>query len=358
MAAMIIGQIVSLACGLWVSAQFAQSSFDDERTEAPVAVLKGTGDPVAAVETTASPTFLQLLIGRTLTLIWIGGLQAGVAYLVIANLRKETSKGHTESELRILHREKDLVRTRNAVVCGLAKLAEYRDRETGHHLERIALYATCLASALRNEPRYRDLVSPAFVKQIGISSALHDIGKVAIADSILRKPMALDPDEREQMQEHVVVGAKCIREIEQRLGTCNFLAMAYDIAQGHHETWEGQGYPRGIGREKIPLAARIVAIADVYDALASKRVYKEAYVHQKCVEMIVEASGTQFDPGIVDVFVRTAPQFQRIAQRFCDGSKELSGSASQHTQSIYGTDPLIKSLLEQGEPTSEFAATP
>ena len=133
--------------------------------------------------------------------------------------------------MRILHREKDLVRTRNAIIFGLAKLADYRDRETGQHLERIALYSTCLASALRSEPEYRDSVSASFVKLIGISSVLHDIGKVAIGDAILRKPGAFDAKERERMQQHVEVGAKCIREIEQRIGSCNFLAMAREIAQ-------------------------------------------------------------------------------------------------------------------------------
>jgi HD-GYP domain-containing protein (c-di-GMP phosphodiesterase class II) len=354
MAAMIIGQTLSLACGLYVSAQFAQSSFDHGTSSA--AQVETTEEPVASLSTTGQTGF-KLFIGRTLTLVWIGGLQGSVAYLVIVNLRRETSRGHNESELRILHREKDLVRTRNAVIFGLAKLAEYRDRETGQHLERIALYATCLAAAMRNEARYRDLVSPAFVKQIGVSSALHDIGKVAISDSILRKPAALDPDERAQMQEHVEIGAKCIHEIEHRLGTCNFLAMAHEIAIGHHETWEGQGYPRGIAGNNIPLAARIVSIADVYDALVSKRVYKEAYEHDKCVDMIVEASGTQFDPCIVEVFVRTAPQFKRIAERFCDLPTESSDPASQYPVTGFGTDPLINSLLEQGVPDNEFAAT-
>jgi putative two-component system response regulator len=306
----------------------------------------------------SAQTNSELLIGRGLALIWIGGLQAGVAYLVVTQLRNETSKGHNESEMQVLHREKDLVRTRNAIIFGLAKLADYRDRETGQHLERIALYSTCLASALRSELQYRDSVSASFVKLIGISSVLHDIGKVAIEDAILLKAGALDTEERERMQQHAEVGAECIREIEQRLGSCNFLTMAREIAQCHHEKWDGQGYPCGISREQIPLAGRIVAIADVYDALTSKRVYKDPYPHEKCVEIISEASGTQFDPRIVEVFLQAAPQFQKIAQRFSDRPEQSSSSTRQNPVAGALTDQLITSLLEQDEPADAFTVRP
>lgn len=342
-----IAQTLCLACGLWVGDQFLLDSFKrgTSTTEADAPGIPATG---------------HLLVVRALTLVWIGGLQIGVAYMVLTRLRNDLSQSHSESEMRLLHREKDLVRTRNAVIFGLAKLADYRDRETGQHLERIALYSTCLANALRRDPRFERRIPAGFVKLIGISSVLHDIGKVAIEDAILRKEGHLEPEERHRMQQHTGVGAECIREIEQRLGSCNFLSMARDIAQGHHERWDGDGYPNGVAREDIPFAARVVAIADVYDALASKRVYKEAFPHEKCVKLIAEASGTQFDPEITDVFLTVAGKFREIAERFGDlasQSVEDSATGSVRAPVRRATDSLIKSLLEEDASVTPLAVT-
>jgi response regulator RpfG family c-di-GMP phosphodiesterase len=147
---------------------------------------------------------------------------------------------------------------------------------------------------------------------------LHDIGKVALEDSVLLKPGELTSNERFRMQLHVEVGAESIREIERRLGTSNFLEMAREIANSHHERWDGSGYPAGLAGEQIPLAARIVAIADVYDALSARRVYKEAFPHSECVEIIRKEAGKQFDPELVRIFLVAAPQFEEIARRFED----------------------------------------
>ena len=152
------------------------------------------------------------------------------------------------------------------------------------------------------------------------------------------------------MQQHTSVGAECIREIEQRLGSCNFLSMARDIAQGHHERWDGKGYPNGISREEIPFAARVVAIADVYDALASKRVYKDAYPHEKCVQLIAEASGTQFDPELTDAFLKVNGRFREIAARFGDRAPtptEDHAKGKARTPMRLATDSLITKLLEE-----------
>jgi putative two-component system response regulator len=336
-----VAQTICLACGLWIGDQF---------------LLASAGDELAATNANATG---NMLVVRALTLVWISGLQVAVAYMVLTRLRHELSQSHSESELRLLHREKDLVRTRNAVIFGLAKLADYRDRETGQHLERIALYSTCLANALRRDPRFADRVPASFVKLIGISSVLHDIGKVAIADAILRKEGALEPQERERMQQHTAVGAECIQDIEQRLGSCNFLSMARDIAQGHHERWDGNGYPHGVSGEEIPFAARVVALADVYDALASKRVYKDAFPHEKCVQIITEGSGTQFDPELTDVFLSVASQFRAIAERFGDAPAPLAEDAAADRPAQAkrrSADPLIKSLLEEDAPAAPLAA--
>ena len=221
-----------------------------------------------------------------------------------------------------LKRHNQLLRTRNAVIFGLAKLAESRDTDTGNHLERIAVYSTRLASALRRNPRYRRQITPQFVKLIGISASLHDIGKLGIADLVLLKPAKFEEHERLTMQHHAIMGGKCLQDIESRLGKSNFLQMAREIAFGHHERWDGAGYPMGLGGEEIPLPARIVALADVYDALATKRVYKEAVPHRECVKIIKDGAGTHFDPAVVAAFLEIESEFRDIAER-CTSNNEL-----------------------------------
>ena len=270
---------------------------------------------------------------RGITFLWIGGIQVGIAFLVLTHLHTANSQTQMQSNRELLQRERELLRTRNAVVFGLAKLAEYRDPDTGQHLERIALYSNRLAAALRRDSRYRTVVTTSFVKTIGISSALHDIGKVAIEDSILCKPGSLDRNERDRMQEHTALAGECIRQIERHLGNSNFLQMAREIALCHHEHWDGNGYPQGLAGEEIPLAARIVAIADVYDALSSKRVYKEAYAHDRCVRMIRDQAGKQLDPQLVEVFLAVQSDFNDISQRFRDCQSDASPPGTESRES-------------------------
>jgi len=263
---------------------------------------------------------------RAMTFFWIAALQAVVAYLVLTRDQEETSREQTRAAHVSLERYNDLLRTRDAVIFGLAKLTESRDSNTGNHLERISLYSTRLASALRRNPHYHRRMTPQFVELIGISSSLHDIGKVAIADAILLKPGILEKHERLMMQLHSVIGGKCVRDIESRLGKSNFLQMAREIIFGHHERWDGTGYPEGLAGEEIPLAARIVAVADVYDALSTQRVYKEAIPHERCVQIIKEGAGTYFDPAIVSAFLEIEPEFQKIAREFAELSAAPSAS--------------------------------
>ncbi len=311
-------QLLCLACGLWIQDRFLIASA--EWTERAIEAASTAADQPSF----SAAALLQAMPGtRALALLWIGGLQVIATYLVLTLVRNEANKTERDSQLQLLRREKDLVRTRNAVIFGLAKLAEYRDQETGQHLERIALYSTRLTMAMRRDPRFRDRITPVFAKTIGISAVLHDIGKVAIEDAILRKPGRLELDERAQMQQHTLVGAECIRQIELRLGNSNFLQMARKIALGHHERWDGNGYPSKVAGEDIPLAARIVAIADIYDALSAKRVYKDALPHEKCVEIIRSEAGKHLDPTIVDVFLKLEPEIKEIAQRFSDSQEEV-----------------------------------
>jgi putative two-component system response regulator len=150
---------------------------------------------------------------------------------------------------------------------------------------------------------------------------LHDIGKVGITDAILHKPGALDSVERTEIQKHPVIGGDCLAEIERRLGASNFLQMAREIALFHHERWDGTGYPAGLKEEEIPLAARIVAIADNYDALVSRRPYKEPFSHETAVDLIRKGKGTQFDPRLVEVFLEIEAEFRDIARQYATAAR-------------------------------------
>lgn len=300
-------QVLCLGVGLWLHERFTRSTLGDTYK---------VGTVVAAeAEALAEKTLAQT---RLLALVWIGGLQTAVAFVVFSHINTEVNRKHRENEGETLQREHDLIRTRNAIIFGLAKLAESRDPETGLHLERIATYSTRLATAMAALPRYRDVVTPSFIRLIGISSALHDIGKVGVEDSVLLKPGKLNEEERFRMQVHAVIGGDCIQEIERRLGNSNFLQMARDIAYCHHERWDGSGYPCGLAADRIPLSARIVAIADVYDALSAKRVYKDAYAHEKCVDIISQEGGKQFDPDLVQIFLSIESEFREIANDYAD----------------------------------------
>ena len=259
-----------------------------------------------------------------MSFVWLCALLTIVAYLFLGRFFDEVDRDNKASAAENLRQRQNLERTRDAVIFGLAKLADSRDPETGDHLERISIYSTTLASALCRHPRYGPQVTPAFVRVIGISSALHDIGKVGIEDRILRKPGKLTPAEQTKMRKHTTIGGKCLRDLEQRLGSSNFLQMAREITFAHHERWDGTGYPNGLRREEIPLSARLVAIADVYDALSSRRIYKAALPHEECVEIIRTLAGTHFDPELVELWLSIESKFRDIAAQY-------TGDASSST---------------------------
>ena len=270
--------------------------------------------------------------------LWILVPQAVVAWLMLSRVRGHQERQRQQSQEDALRTAKELLSTRDAVVFGLAKLAESRDNDTGMHLERIALYSTRLAAAMRRSAKYRDIVNANFVSNIGVSSALHDIGKVGVEDSILLKPARLTHDEHFRIQSHTQMGGECIRQIERRLGGSNFLEMAREIALYHHERWDGRGYPVGLAGEEIPLAARVVAIADVYDALRSKRVYKEAKPHDECIRIILQDAGTHFDPAIAEVFLTIQHQFREISDRFSDAAQMSRPAAERRDLSRMTSD--------------------
>ena len=258
----------------------------------------------------------SLALAGTIAWFWTSVLLGIAVYLIVTRLYEELSRRRTQAEGESLKRIQSLVRTRDAVIFGLAKLAESRDRTTGNHLERISSYASRLAATLRHHPKYRDLLTPEFVQLIGISSALHDIGKVGIEDTILLKHGPLTEAERARVQQHTTIGARYLLDIERRLGSSDFLQMARQIALSHHERWDGKGYPEGLAGEAIPLAARIVAVTDTYEALSSLSDYKPAIPHEECVKVIRREAGKQFDPDLVAAFFKVEGSFRRIASQY------------------------------------------
>ncbi len=210
----------------------------------------------------------------------------------------------------------ELACTRDAIILGMARLAESRDGGMAGHLDRICGYARLLAGELSRDERYAGLIDEEYVETLTRSSALHDIGKVGIPDSILLKPGRLTREEFDIMKTHAGIGGGTIEEMIQRHGSLLMLNMGADIAWSHHERWDGAGYPRGLAGEAIPLSARIVAICDVYDALTSQRIYKAAIAHDKASGIVCGDAGTHFDPLLVILFARLGSEFQRIHDRY------------------------------------------
>ncbi len=219
------------------------------------------------------------------------------------------NRGLEEEVARRTHQN---LRARDALIMGLAKLADCRDNETGLHLERIAEYCALLAHRLSGT---RPEMDEAWVERLRLASSMHDIGKVGLPDEILLKPGKLTPAEFERMKSHTTIGADTLLMIRTRLGDDDLLDMAIQIALEHHEKWDGSGYPVGLVGEQIALPARIVALADVYDALTSRRVYKPAFGHGEAREIILEGCGSHFDPMVVDAFLAIESAFDDVRAR-------------------------------------------
>lgn len=234
-------------------------------------------------------------------------------------LNRELLIVNAELEQALEARDGELIRARNGLVLALAKLVEHRSAESGKHLIRLQRYCRALAEAAAGLPAYANQIDANFIRVLEDAAPLHDIGKAALPDHILNKPGPLDSGERILMQAHTTIGADTLREVaRQHPFATGFLHVAIDIARGHHERWDGSGYPDRLSGESIPLVARLVAFADVYDALRSRRVYKPGLSHHTAVLTITEGSVGQFDPGLREVFLLVAPQFDRIYREFGD----------------------------------------
>ncbi len=218
-------------------------------------------------------------------------------------LQRQNEAYRLNLEHMIEAQTREILETRDLALITLAKLAESRDIDTGLHLERMSEYGRRLAEQLGKHGPYRSQVDSEFVHHLHRSSPLHDIGKVGIPDAILHKPGPLADDEFAIMQRHTTIGGDTLRSVVETHPGQTFLSMGMEIAYAHHERWDGAGYPNGLAREAIPLSARIVALADAYDAITSPRPYKQAYEHEEAIRRITKDRGHHFDPALVDAFL-------------------------------------------------------
>ncbi|CAN7428289.1 two-component system response regulator [Acidovorax sp. LjRoot66] len=231
-------------------------------------------------------------------------------------------------QTEVQKRTRELAAIQDVTILAMASLAETRDNETGNHIRRTQHYVRALATALKGHPRFSAALSDHVIDMLYKSAPLHDIGKVGIPDRILLKPGRFEPHEFEVMKTHTTLGRDAIQHAEDQLGMpVEFLQYAKEIAYGHQEKWDGSGYPQGLAGEAIPLSARIMAVADVYDALISRRVYKEGMPHAKAVDIMREGRGSHFDPDILDAFLGMLDEFQRIAQKFADSDADMADKA-------------------------------
>jgi len=228
-------------------------------------------------------------------------------------------------ERKIIERTRQMAELQDVAMVSMGALAEARDPETGNHIRRTQNYVKLLATHLSQLPQYQEFLNPENITMLFKSAPLHDIGKVGIPDHILLKPGELDEAEFTIMKRHAEFGHKAINAaINTMQDSNNFLRFAQEIAFGHHEKWDGSGYPQGLSGDVIPISARLMAIADVYDALISRRVYKPPFPHEKAVQMIREGRGTHFDPIMVDVFLQITDEFHEIAMRYADLEKAVT----------------------------------
>jgi len=275
----------------------ARADVEDERK----------GFELGAVDYVTKPINPPTLLGRVKAQL---GLKVATDFLRDQNdsLEDEVAK-----------RTQELISIQDVTILAMASLAETRDSETGNHIQRTQHYVKVLAEQLRAHPRFSAFLTDQNIMMLFKSAPLHDIGKVGIPDRILLKPARLDADEFEIMKGHAALGCEAIVHAEKTLGVqVEFLRIAKEIAMSHHERWDGSGYPEGLSGEAIPVSARLMALADVYDALISRRVYKSEMPHEQAVATILKGRGTHFDPDMLDAFVVIQDQLLAIATRFQD----------------------------------------
>ncbi len=267
----------------------------------------------------------------------IDGFASGASDYLSKPVRVEVLKARVWALLGRTLAERDLDRRYRQVflfhelsLVGLTAFAETGNDETVHHLLRVRYYVEALCRALQKHPRFEDSLTPDAVRQISLSAPLHDLGKVGLPPGLVSLPRRLNPEERGQVQLHCELGWKTLARYEETMGTAiPEFDVARDLIMGHHEWWDGSGYPRGLRGEKIPACARILAVADVYDALVSRRPYKEPWPEARAIRTLRRRSGTQFDPAVIDAFLGLTEEFHRIHLTFLDHRSFSSAGASR-----------------------------
>ncbi len=233
---------------------------------------------------------------------------------VNTHLSLSTLRLRVEYQEMIEKKIRKISEAQQATIFALAKLAEQRDDDTGAHLERVCRYCEMLARQLAADSLYSASISPAFIDCIQQAAPMHDIGKISIPDNVLLKPATLTPEEFETMKSHTVVGAENMQMVFNKYPDNDLIGMGIEIALYHHECWDGSGYPDGLVGKNIPLSARIMTVADCYDALRSDRCYRKGFDHETVKGMLIEESGTHFDPEIIKAFLAIEADFKQISK--------------------------------------------
>lgn len=243
-------------------------------------------------------------------------VQARVAtHIRLRALQQELERHNQKLEEMVQEKVREISESQLATIHALSELVESRDVETGGHIQRTRAYCRVLAMEMKRSSRFNGQMDKSFVENIYQAAPLHDIGKFGIPDSILLKPGKLSKKEFEEMKSHVIIGQKTLIKAREKYPGNTFLNMGIDIARSHHEKWDGSGYPDGLAGEDIPLSARIMALADVYDALRSARPYKKPFSHDDSVNIIKDGAGTHFDPDLVDIFLSIHKRFEAIRDK-------------------------------------------
>ena len=232
--------------------------------------------------------------------------------------RAKIEEYNNQLQERVRQQVQEISQAQLGAIFAMSKLAESRDPETGEHLERMREYCKVLSQHLSQLTKYEIIIDNNFISDIYAASPLHDIGKVGIDDSVLLKAGKLTEEEWKAMKLHPIIGAETLREVDKQHPGNSLIRMGIDIAASHHEKWDGSGYPYGLQGTEIPLVARILALGDVYDALTSKRCYKDAFSHDKSRAIIIDSRGNHFDPEVVDAFLETEDEFKRIREFYQD----------------------------------------
>lgn len=261
----------------------------------------------------SSYVYIILLTSRDAKRDIVEGLDAGADDFLVKPVEPSELCVRLRAARRLLS-----IESRDFTIFTLAKLADSRDQDTGEHLQRMREYARLLAAQMAKSPKYQEIIDGDYVEMLYLTSPLHDIGKVAIPDRVLLKPGALTDAEYEIMKTHAVIGADTLGAAAAEFPDAKYLQMACDLTRSHHERYDGGGYPSGLAGTDIPLCGRIVALADVYDALTSDRVYRPAFSHEETRAMIIRDSGSHFDPDVVKAFLELEDEFLTVRERYAN----------------------------------------